>query len=170
MKRIILGIDPGSRITGYGIIEQDKQTLHYITSGCIRTSGDEVAQKLQQIFCGIRDIISQHPPHEAAIEQIFMHQNPNSALKLGQARGVAMVAASQYGLPVFEYAAKQIKQAVVGYGGAQKSQVQHMVKTLLHLSNIPQTDAADALAVAICHSNSRTLVNNIKSITKKDSI
>lgn len=156
-SHIILGIDPGSRITGYGVIRVECQKTQYIASGCIRTSGDTVSQRLQQIFHGIREIMSQYPPHEVAIEQIFMHQNPNSALKLGQARGAAMVAASHDGLSVFEYSARQIKQAVVGYGAAQKTQVQHMVKTLLNLSGIPQADAADALAVAICHVNCRNL-------------
>jgi crossover junction endodeoxyribonuclease RuvC len=159
-ETIILGIDPGSRITGYGVIRVEHKKINYMASGCIRTAGDDTAQRLQQIFHGLRDIMSQYPPHEIAIEQIFMHQNPSSALKLGQARGAAMVAASHDGLPVFEYSARQIKQAVVGYGAAQKTQVQQMVKTLLSLSGIPQADAADALAVAICHMNSKkTLLN-----------
>ncbi len=151
---IILGIDPGSRFTGYGVIQTDNKKIKYIASGCIRIVADTTAQKLQQVFAGIREVVAQFKPDAAAIEQVFMHRNVNSAIKLGQARGVAMVAASQNGMPVFEYSAKQIKQAVVGYGAADKNQMQQMVKMLLKLSDVPQEDAADALAVAICHVNS----------------
>ncbi len=148
---IILGIDPGSRITGYGIVEQQGNKFTYVASGCIRLSGDELAGRLQQIFKGVSEIISQYHPKEFAIEQVFMAKNPDSALKLGQARGAAIVAATQFDLPVAEYAARQIKQSVVGNGGADKAQVQHMVKFLLKLPGTPQADAADALAVALCH-------------------
>jgi crossover junction endodeoxyribonuclease RuvC len=152
---IILGIDPGSRVTGYGVIRVEKHRHHYLASGCIRMGDIEVSERLQKIFHGIREITSVHQPHEVAIEQIFMHQNPGGALKLGQARGVAIVAAALHGIPVAEYSARQVKQSVVGYGAAQKNQVQQMVKALLNLSGLPQADAADALAVALCHAHNR---------------
>lgn len=152
---VILGIDPGSRITGYGIIEESTNALRYIDSGCIRTSGDVLSERLLQIFNGLCDLLDQYQPNEVAIEQVFMHENPNSALKLGHARGVAMVACASHRLPVSEYAARSVKQAVVGYGGAQKDQVKQMVVMLLSLNRAPQTDAADALAIAICHSHTR---------------
>ncbi|MCC5014912.1 MULTISPECIES: crossover junction endodeoxyribonuclease RuvC [unclassified Legionella] len=152
---IILGIDPGSRITGYGIIREEKRKIFYVDSGCIRTSDGELSQKLLQIFNGICQLMDEYAPDEVAIEQVFMHQNPNSALKLGHARGVAMVAAASHRVSVSEYSAREIKQAVVGYGAAQKEQVKHMVVTLLMLNSPPQNDAADALATAICHSHMR---------------
>ena len=150
---IILGIDPGSRITGYGVIEQKGQRCTYIASGCIRTKGDTLAPKLNMIFNGIAEIIKQYNPSEFAIEQVFMAKNPDSALKLGQARGAAIVAATQSDLYVCEYSARQIKQAVVGTGAATKEQVQSMVMQILALSGKPQADAADGLAVAICHAH-----------------
>lgn len=149
---IILGIDPGSRITGYGVISFERGKPGYIASGCIRVStGSDLGDKLFEIFEGLRDIVQTHQPTEMAIEQVFMHENPSSALKLGQARGAAIVAVAQYAIPVAEYSARQIKQAVVGYGAAEKEQVQKMVKELLQLSACPQADAADGLAVALCH-------------------
>ncbi len=151
----ILGIDPGSRITGYAIITTHQKQLTYVSSGCIRVSGKTIEQNLHQIFSGIAEVINKHQPHEAAIEQVFMHRNPGSAIKLGQARGVAIVAAAQKALSVAEYSARQVKQAVVGYGAATKEQVQEMVRKILNLSGVPQADAADALAVAICHAHSR---------------
>lgn len=153
---IILGIDPGSRITGYGLIRQVGQKIEYVDSGCIRTSlNAELSVKLLQIYDGVCELMDHYSPTEVAIEQVFMHQNPNSALKLGHARGVAMVAAASHRVPVNEYAAREIKQAVVGYGAAEKTQVGHMVVHLLSLNSAPQTDAADALAIAICHSYMR---------------
>tara|TARA_B100000989_G_scaffold297827_1_gene284853 strand:- start:4548 stop:5045 length:498 start_codon:yes stop_codon:yes gene_type:complete len=154
---IILGIDPGSRITGYGVIQLDGNRHLYVTSGCIKVTGDDLDQRLHQVFTGIAEVVHTYQPMEAAIEQVFMHQNPNSALKLGQARGAAIVAAANAGMSVAEYSARQVKQAVVGYGAAKKDQVQHMVKTLLNLSGTPQVDAADALAVALCHAQSRKM-------------
>jgi len=156
---IILGIDPGSRITGYGVIKKEGRKLTYLGSGCIKAfSGnkedDDFSERLQTIFAGISEIILQFSPDLFAIEQVFMGVNPGGALKLGQARGAAIVAATNKGLPVAEYSARQIKQAVVGTGAADKSQVQHMVKTILKLPAMPQADAADALAVALCHSHS----------------
>lgn len=151
---IILGIDPGSRLTGYGVISQRGNQLTYIGSGCIRLTDDELAPRLNIIFNGISQLISQYQPELFAIEQVFMATNAGAALKLGQARGAAIVAATQAGLPVAEYSARQIKQAVVGTGAAEKEQVQHMVKSMLKLPAAPQADAADALAVAICHAHS----------------
>lgn len=150
---IILGIDPGSRVTGYGVIQTMNQTLHYVGSGCIRTSEGKFSHRLLEIFNGVCELMEQYHPDEVAIEQVFMHQNPNSALKLGHARGVAMVACASHRLDVSEYSPREIKQAVAGYGAAEKIQVKHMVVQLLQLSASPQNDAADALAVAICHSN-----------------
>jgi crossover junction endodeoxyribonuclease RuvC len=150
---IILGIDPGSRITGYGVIQQKGSKCNYIASGCIRTKGDVLAPKLGMIFNGISEIIQQYQPSEFAIEQVFMAKNPDSALKLGQARGAAIVAATQADLYICEYSARQIKQAVSGTGGASKEQVQQMVMQILALSGRPQADAADGLAVAICHAH-----------------
>lgn len=150
---IILGIDPGSRVTGYGIIRAIKNQFDYISSGCIRTSEGALSQRLLQIFDGICELIEQYQPNEVAIEAVFMHQNPSSALKLGHARGVAMVACASNRLNMSEYSPREIKQAVAGYGAAEKIQVKHMVMELLRLNAAPQSDAADALAVAICHSH-----------------
>lgn len=150
---IILGIDPGSRITGYGLIARKHGKLVYVASGCIRLKTDALPERLSQIFTSVGEVISQYAPQQFAIEQVFMAKNPDSALKLGQARGAAIVAATQSNLPVAEYSARQIKQAVVGKGGADKIQVQHMVKQLLSLPGTPQADAADALAVALCHAH-----------------
>nr|WP_086940185.1 crossover junction endodeoxyribonuclease RuvC [Thaumasiovibrio occultus] len=156
---VILGIDPGSRVTGYGVIRQRGRELEYLGSGCIRTAADNLATKLGQIYAGVSEVITQFQPDEFAIEQVFMARNADSALKLGQARGSAIVAAVNGGLPVSEYAARLIKQAVVGTGAADKAQVQHMVTSVLKLSATPQADAADALAVAICHAHTnKTLV------------
>jgi len=148
---IILGIDPGSRITGFGVIKMNGQNIEYIASGCIRIKDGILSDKLNQIFDCISEVVQEYKPDEAAIEQVFMAKNADSALKLGQARGAAMVAMAQHALVVAEYSARQIKQSVVGTGAADKSQVQHMVTSLLNLSSSPQADAADGLAVAICH-------------------
>ncbi len=150
---IILGIDPGSRVTGYGVIHQRGRQLIYLGSGCIRTTQKDLPSRLKQIYAGVSEIILQFKPDVFAIEQVFMAKNADSALKLGQARGSAIVAAVNADLPVYEYAARLIKQAVVGTGAADKAQVQHMVQQMLSLSAKPQSDAADALGVAICHAN-----------------
>lgn len=149
---IIIGIDPGSRITGYGIIRIQGNQQQYVGSGCLRMTADAMSARLQHIFTGIKSIVDQYQPTEAAIEQVFMHQNPNSALKLGQARGAAMVALD---LPIAEYSARQVKQSVVGFGAAKKEQVQQMVKRLLSLRDVLQADEADALAIALCHAQMR---------------
>ncbi len=152
---IILGIDPGSRLTGFGIIESRGSKLRYLTSGCIRIdTSEDLAFRLKQIYTCVTQLIDEYQPNEFAIEQVFMGKNADSALKLGQARGSAIVAASMQELPVFEYAARAVKQAVTGRGGAEKEQVQHMVQVLLSLPGKPQADAADALAIAITHAYS----------------
>lgn len=164
---IILGIDPGSRITGYGVIQQKGSRCIYIASGCIRTQGETLAPRLDMIFKGISEIIKQYQPSEFGIEQVFMAKNPDSALKLGQARGAAIVAATQADLYVCEYSARQIKQAVSGSGAATKEQVQQMVMHILKLSGRPQADAADGLAVAICHAHTaQSLVAMAGQVTK----
>lgn len=156
---IVLGIDPGSRLTGYGIVRQQGARIEYLASGCIRAvdgaNERSLAERLRIIHDGVTELIGQFQPDEFAIEQVFMARNPDSALKLGQARGAAIVAAACRDLVVAEYSARQIKQSVVGTGGADKSQVQHMVMQMLKLPKKPQADAADALAVAICHCHTR---------------
>lgn len=153
MERI-LGIDPGSRVTGYGVIESDRDRLGFIACGVVKTTSSyPFPSRLNEIFDGINEVIQLHEPTIAAVEEVFVSRNPGSALKLGQARGAAVVAIMQNGLSVNDYSARKIKQAVAGYGQAEKSQVQHMVRILLSLNGAPSADAADALAVAICHAN-----------------
>ncbi len=147
----ILGIDPGSRITGYGVVESTPRGLRYIASGCIRVKAEDFPERLKQIFDGVSQVIELYQPQQMAIEQVFMHKNADSALKLGQARGAAICATMNQKLPVFEYAARQVKQALVGKGSAEKSQVQHMVKILLSIQGEMQIDASDALAISLCH-------------------
>jgi len=150
----ILGVDPGSRITGYGVIDADHGRLQFVACGVIKTDTSfPFANRLNEIFDGINEVVQLHGPVIAAVEDVFLAQNPRSALKLGHARGAAVVAAMQNGLTVHDYSPRSVKQAVAGYGQAEKSQVQHMVKILLGLSGAPSSDAADALAVAICHAN-----------------
>ncbi|MBU1137788.1 MAG: crossover junction endodeoxyribonuclease RuvC [Proteobacteria bacterium] len=157
MQRI-LGIDPGSRITGYGIVDAGRGKISFVSCGVIKTTARfPLANRLNEIFEGINEVIQLHDPEVAAVEEVFMSTNANSALKLGQARGAAVVAAMQNGLGVYDYSAKKVKQAVVGYGQAEKGQVQHMIRVLLGLSATPSNDAADALAVAICHANQMIL-------------
>ena len=164
---IILGIDPGSRRTGFGIVDAQRKQLTYVASGCIRINTDvSGAERLKQIYAGVSEIIETYHPTEGAIEKVFMFQNAGSALKLGQARGVAMVTMANHGLPVSAYSAKQVKQSVVGYGAADKAQVQYMVKTLLRLSGAPQEDAADALAIALCHIHSRQSLAHLPAAQK----
>jgi crossover junction endodeoxyribonuclease RuvC len=148
----ILGIDPGSRFTGYGLIDSDGRQARYVGSGCVKVAVSNLADMLGLIFRELITLICEFQPQQVAIENVFMHRNADSALKLGQARGAAICAAVTLQLPVSEYAPREIKQAVVGKGGADKTQVQHMVRVLLNLSEAPQADAADALAIALCHS------------------
>ncbi|PLX88125.1 MAG: crossover junction endodeoxyribonuclease RuvC [Desulfuromonas sp.] len=158
----ILGIDPGSRATGYGLIEQQGNRLIHLDNGAITTrSGDELALRLQRIYRELSELIDKFRPDAMAVEQVFMAKNPASALKLGHARGAALLAGVNADLPVAEYSALQVKSAVVGYGRAAKSQVQQMTRTLLNLPEIAQEDAADALAVAICHAHSHHLASRM---------
>ncbi|MCU7843391.1 MAG: crossover junction endodeoxyribonuclease RuvC [Candidatus Thiodiazotropha sp. (ex Monitilora ramsayi)] len=152
----ILGIDPGSRITGFGLIDSDGMQSVHLTHGVIRLQGEALPPRLGEIFTRISLLIEQHRPEVMAIEQVFVAKNPSSALKLGQARGAAICAAVQHGLSVAEYTPTRIKQSVVGTGRADKGQVQHMVRMILGLSENPQSDAADALAVALSHAHSHT--------------
>jgi crossover junction endodeoxyribonuclease RuvC len=149
----ILGLDPGSLRTGFGIIDCDAGNLRIVAQGCIATSGGPLADRLRLIHARVVEIIALHAPQEIAVERVFLSKNADSALKLGQARGAAL-AAIPVALGVHEYAPRAIKLAVVGVGGAEKTQVQHMVKHLLRLDMRLAADAADALAVAICHANS----------------
>lgn len=151
----ILGIDPGSQITGYGIIDMDGNHATHVFHGRIQVNGDSQGDKLHLIYNQLGKLILEYNPDEAAIERVFMHRNADSALKLGQARGSAIVACVEHGIQVHEYTANQIKQATVGKGHAAKQQVQHMIKVLLCIDKVPQADAADALAVALCHGHSR---------------
>ncbi|MFA5984914.1 MAG: crossover junction endodeoxyribonuclease RuvC [Methylococcaceae bacterium] len=149
----ILGIDPGSRITGYGIIDEIANGYKYVASGSIRIKADYFPDRLLQIFQGVQEIVELYAPEQMAIEQVFMHKNADSALKLGQARGAAICAVQSTGLKVFEYGARQVKQALAGKGSAEKNQVQHMVKILLNIQGQLQVDAGDALALCLCHAH-----------------
>lgn len=150
----ILGIDPGLRVTGFGIIVRDGQQLTYVTSGCIRTDGAaDLPARLGTILESLGQVIAAGGPDQVAVEKVFVNVNPQSTLLLGQARGAAICAAVAQGLPVSEYTALQVKQSVVGNGHARKEQVQDMVGRLLKLPGLPSADAADALACAICHAH-----------------
>lgn len=152
----ILGIDPGLRITGFGVIERQGNHLAYVASGCIRTrEKDSLPARLGTLSAGITEIMATYRPTETAVEEIFLNKNPWSTLLLGQARGAAIAALVGAGAPVAEYGTMQIKQAVVGQGRATKDQVQEMVRRLLNLPGTPSPDAADALACAICHAHTR---------------
>lgn len=149
----LLGIDPGLRITGYGVIDKVGQQLTYVASGVVRTQVGELPERIKIIFEGVAEILQQFHPDASVIEKVFVNVNPQSTLLLGQARGAAIAALTAAGQPVFEYTALQVKQAVVGSGHADKVQVQHMVKRLLDLPVEPRADSADALACAICHAH-----------------
>ena len=149
----ILGIDPGLRATGFGIIDKVGARLVYVTSGCVKSGGGELPARIKVILEGLCEVIAANRPAQSAIEKVFVNINPQATLSLGQARGAAICAAVLAGLPVAEYTALQVKQAVVGFGKANKEQVQMMVKRLLALTGDPSPDAADALACAICHAH-----------------
>lgn len=167
MKRI-LGIDPGSRFTGYGIIELNAGKTIWINSGFIRVQADSLAEKLCIIAESLNILLDEFQPDEMAIEKVFVSKNVDSALKLGQARGAAISTVALRKIAVSEYTPTQIKKAVVGKGNAAKTQVQHMVVNLLGLSSAPQEDAADALAVALCHAHTgQTLVNRVEALSKR---
>ena len=148
---VIIGIDPGSRLTGYGIIRKTGSKCEFIDAGTIRTETEEMPLRLKRIYEGLKRVIDFYQPTEASVEQVFLARNPDSALKLGQARGAAVTVLMMHDVAVSEYSARQIKQAVVGVGSAEKEQVQAMVTRLLNIPVIPQADAADALAAALCH-------------------
>jgi crossover junction endodeoxyribonuclease RuvC len=153
----ILGIDPGLQVTGFGVIDKSGSRLGYVASGCVRSGRGELADRLKSLLEGLNEVIAAHRPAQVVVEKVFVNVNPQSTLALGQARGAAICAAVLAGLPVAEYTALQVKQAVVGNGHAKKEQVQHMVRRLLALAGDPSPDAADALACAICHAHGARL-------------
>ena len=162
----ILGIDPGSISTGYGIVDSEGQKLQYVICGNIRTSGAGIAERLTEIYFAIGAIVEEHSPDEVAVERAFMHKNADSALKLGQARAAAICGTLARKLPLHEYSPKEVKQAVVGKGGADKEQVQHMMRVILGLKGELQADSADALAIAVCHAHSRGLKAELAAMVR----
>jgi crossover junction endodeoxyribonuclease RuvC len=162
----ILGIDPGSLSTGYGIIDSQGQTLKYVICGNIRTSGGGIAERLTEIYFAIGAIVEAHSPDEVAVERAFVHKNADSALKLGQARAAAICGTLTRKVPLYEYSPKEVKQAVVGKGGADKEQVQHMMRVILGLKGELQADSADALAIAVCHAHSRGLKAELAAMVR----
>ncbi len=160
----ILGIDPGLRVTGFGVIEKQGNALYYVASGTIKTPDADLPQRLKTILVGVAEIIATYAPTCSAIEKVFVNVNPQSTLLLGQARGAAICALVTADLLVAEYTALQVKQAVVGHGKAQKNQVQDMVQRLLKLPGLPGTDAADALGVAICHAHSAEILGTLSGL------
>lgn len=157
----ILGIDPGLRITGFGVVEKTGTHLRYVASGVIKVPEADLPTRLKSILEHVGEVVRQYRPDQAAIEKVFVNVNPHSTLLLGQARGAAICALVAADLPVAEYTALQVKQAVVGYGKANKDQVQHMVSRLLALPAEPSRDAADALACALCHAHGGTLLGTL---------
>ncbi len=160
-KLRILGIDPGSRLTGFGVLDFESDNATYIASGTVQSTDGEFPDRLKRIFESVVEIVSQYQPDVVAIESVFVHRNAGSALKLGHARSAAICATFESDVEVFEYAPREIKQAVVGNGSATKVQVQHMVVSLLRLDGEPSTDAADALATALCHGHQRRLISRL---------
>ena len=156
-QRRILGIDPGSRLTGFGVLDFDGDKPTYVASGTVKSLDGTFPDRLKQIFESVGEIVAEYRPDIVAIETVFMARNAGSALKLGQARSAALCATFAFDIEVFEYAPREIKQAVVGTGAASKEQVQHMVVSMLQLNAAPAEDASDALAAAICHGNQRAL-------------
>jgi crossover junction endodeoxyribonuclease RuvC len=167
---IILGIDPGSRVTGYGVIRSYGNRLEFLDCGVVRAEMKSHAERLKKIFDGITQVVEKHSPTEVAIEEVFVGRNASSALKLGQARGAAMTACLQYDICMAEYSARSVKSAVTGSGGAEKQQVQHMVRAILNFTGDLIEDAADGLAIAVCHANtSENLIRltGAKSFSRK---
>jgi crossover junction endodeoxyribonuclease RuvC len=150
---LVLGIDPGTAITGYGLVHEQDDGLSLVECGVVTTpSSQPLPERLQMIYRGLSDVVRRFEPEEAAVEELFFSRNVRTALSVGQARGVALLALADAGLPIYEYKPLEVKQAVAGYGGADKRQVQEMVRMLLNLERVPQPDdAADAVAVAVCH-------------------
>ena len=153
---LVLGIDPGTAITGYGLVREEEDGLVLVGCGVITTPADQpLPQRLQAIYRGLTAIIGEHRPDQVAVEELFFSRNVRTALSVGQARGVVLLAAAEAGLPLYEYKPLEVKQTVAGYGGADKRQVQEMVRLLLDLEQVPEPDdAADAVAVAVCHIHS----------------
>jgi len=164
----ILGIDPGSRVTGFGVIDVVGHNFQYVASGCIRIKSTNFPERLKEIYLGLDEVIATYQPDVAAVEQVFAKINIGGALKLGQARGAAICACVVRNMKVDEYSANQVKKAVVGRGHATKEQVQHMVVMHLNLNKTPQSDAADALAIALCHGQThRTLSRLARSTSNR---
>lgn len=163
MEKIILGIDPGSRCTGYAVISAIGDQLKPVHHGFISCTQESLADRLFQIYDRLSQVIQEHQPQQAAVEQVFTAHNAQSALKLGQARGAALVACAAHGLPVYEYSAREVKQAVAGYGAASKVQIQQMITSLFSLEKRPQVDEADALAIALCHSSMQAFRDKISA-------
>ena len=160
---LVLGIDPGTAITGYGLVREDDEGLALVDYGVITTpAGQPLPTRLQAIYQGLNDVIGAHEPDTAAVEELFFSRNVRTALSVGQARGVVLLVLADAGLPIHEYKPLEVKQAVAGYGGADKQQVQEMVRMILHLDHVPQPDdAADAVAVAVCHIHSARMAELI---------
>jgi crossover junction endodeoxyribonuclease RuvC len=158
----ILGIDPGSRLTGFGVLDFTGDRADYVASGAIKSFDGTFPERLKKIFISVNEIVDEYRPAVVAIESVFMARNAGSALKLGHARSAALCATFEHDVEVFEYAPREIKQAVVGTGSASKEQVQHMVVSLLQLDGVPGSDAADALAAAICHGHQRSLRSRLR--------
>lgn len=166
-RQRILGIDPGSRLTGFGVLDCAGDRATYVASGSVNSTDGAFPDRLKMIFRSVSEIVAEYRPDVVAVESVFMHKNAGSALKLGHARSAAICATFELDLDVFEYAPREIKQAIVGTGAATKDQVQHMIKQMLQLDGDPSPDAADALAAALCHANHRRLdrvVNNAAAI------
>jgi crossover junction endodeoxyribonuclease RuvC len=152
---LVIGIDPGSQITGYGVVEKKGSCLVHVDNGCLTTKRkSSLPERLLQIYDSLMETIEKFKPHAIAIEEIFFSKNVSSALRLGESRGIALLAASRKKIPIYEYSTREVKQAITGYGQATKEQVQKMVQRLLGLPEVAQVDASDALALAICHLNS----------------
>jgi crossover junction endodeoxyribonuclease RuvC len=162
--RRVLGLDPGSLRTGFGVIDCKPAGDTHVASGCMRASGADLAVRLRQIHEQVLAVVAQYQPDEIAIESVFMHRNPDSALKLGQARGAALCAAVVRGAAVFEYAPRAIKLAVVGTGAADKAQVSHMVQVLLTIAAPSTADVSDALAIALCHAQTRRAASRLTAM------
>lgn len=163
---LVLGIDPGTAITGYGLVRETRDSLNLVAFGVVTTQATEALPKrLQAIYGGLAAVIRQHKPEVAAVEELFFSRNVRTALSVGHARGVALLALADADLPIYEYKPLEVKQAIAGYGGADKGQVQEMVRMLLHLEHAPQPDdAADAVAVAICHIHSARMTALVASV------
>lgn len=165
-KKRILGIDPGSRLTGFGVLDFEGNSATYIASGTVKSQDGDFPDRLRQIFESVANIVTEYRPDVVAIESVFMHKNAGSALKLGQARSAALCATFAGNVEIHEYAPREIKLAIVGTGSATKEQVQHMVVSLLSLDAAPAADAADALATALCHGHQRRIQQRLVSETQ----